>query len=306
MDKRYNSYGEYLRKRFDSKVYKVSVDAGFTCPNRDGSVTRGGCIYCNNSSFVPPYAKSGISIHSQISRGMEYLKQRFKAEKFIVYFQAYTNTYDDVKRLEELYRDALSMSEDIIGLSVGTRPDCVDEDILNLFERLAGEAYVTIEYGVESTYDRTLKFVNRGHDYESVVDAIENTRGRGINIGAHIIVGFPTETTEEMLAMADEVSNLGIDYLKVHNLHVVRNTALQRIYEKQPFHLFDYDEYVDFIIRFLERLSPDIVLERLFTSTPQRLLVAPDWGLSTLQIIQGIDRELENRDTHQGKYYRAS
>ncbi|MCZ6554843.1 MAG: TIGR01212 family radical SAM protein, partial [Candidatus Dadabacteria bacterium] len=236
---------------------------------------------------------------------MDYLRKRFKAEKFIVYFQSYTNTYDSVEKLEEMYRNALKY-EDVIGIAVGTRSDCIDEEKISMFEELAKDYYVSLEFGIESIYDKTLEFMNRGHDYQSVLDAIEMSKGRGFEIGAHIIVGMPTETKEEMLAMAGEVSSLGIDVFKVHNLHIVRNTPLARMYKKEPFSLFNFEEYIDFIIEFLERLSPDMVVERLFTDTPHQLLIAPDWGKSHLQILQAIEAELERKDTYQGRLYQKS
>lgn len=278
---------------------------GFTCPNRDGNLAVGGCVYCNNDSFVPPYARARFSMHQQITNGMDYLKKRFKAEKFIVYFQSYTNTYDSVEKLEEMYRNALKY-EDVIGIAVGTRSDCIDEEKISMFEELAKDYYVSLEFGIESIYDKTLEFMNRGHDYQSVLDAIEMSKGRGFEIGAHIIVGMPTETKEEMLAMAGEVSSLGIDVFKVHNLHIVRNTPLARMYRKEPFSLFNFEEYIDFIIEFLERLSPDMVIERLFTDTPHQLLIAPDWGKSHLQILQAIEAELERKDTYQGRLYQKN
>ena len=304
MDRRYNSYSTYLREKFGCRVHKVSVDVGFTCPNRDGALATGGCIYCNNDSFVPPYARPRVSLDDQIKTGMEYLRRRFKAEKFIIYFQAYTNTYDKIERLEKLYRKALEHN-DVVGLAVGTRSDCVDEKKIELFENLSRDWFVTLEYGIESIYDRTLKFMNRGHSYQSVLDAIRITEGRGIHIGAHIIVGFPGETQDEMLVMADEISRLGIDFLKVHNLHVVKNTPLARMYAKEPFHLFTYEEYLHFISRFIERLSPKIVLERLFTDTPQDLLIAPIWNKTHRELLSGIEGELQRRDTHQGKLFKG-
>lgn len=304
MDRRYNSYNTYLREKFGCRVHKVSVDVGFTCPNRDGAVATGGCIYCNNDSFVPRYARPRVSLNDQIKNGMEYLRRRFKAEKFIIYFQAYTNTYDKIERLEKLYREALERN-DVVGLAVGTRSDCVNEKKIKLFENLSKDWFVTLEYGIESIYDRTLEFMNRGHNYQSVLDAIRITKGRGIHIGAHIIVGFPGETQDEMLGMADEISRLDIDFLKVHNLHVVKNTPLARMYAKEPFHLFTYEEYIHFISRFIERLSPKIVLERLFTDTPQDLLIAPIWNKTHGEFLSGIEGELQRRDTHQGKLFKG-
>lgn len=303
MDRRYNNYNSYLKEKFGCRVHKVSVDVGFTCPNRDGNVAIGGCIYCNNDSFVPSYAKSRVSLQDQIGTGMEYLKKRFKAEKFIIYFQAYTNTYDKIEKLEKLYREALD-NENVVGLAIGTRSDCVDEEKIKLFDDLAKDWFVSIEYGIESIYDKTLEYMNRGHNYKSIIDAIRITKERGIHIGAHIIVGFPTEAKEEMLQMADEVSRLNIDFLKVHNLHIVKNTPLARMYAKDPFHLFNYQEYLDFITCFLERLAPNIVIERLFTDTPQDLLIAPRWNKTHTEILRGIDMELERRDTYQGRLFK--
>jgi hypothetical protein len=302
---RYNTYRPYIKEKLGYRVNKLSVDMGFTCPNRDGNLAVGGCVYCNNDSFVPPYARARFSMDQQITNGMDYLRKRFKAEKFIAYFQSYTNTYDSVEKLEEMYRNALKY-EDVIGIAVGTRSDCIDEEKISMFEELAKDYYVSLEFGIESIYDKTLEFMNRGHDYQSVLDAIEMSKGRGFEIGAHIIVGMPTETKEEMLAMAGEVSSLGIDVFKVHNLHIVRNTPLARMYKKEPFSLFNFEEYIDFIIEFLERLSPDMVIERLFTDTPHQLLIAPDWGKSHLQILQAIEAELERKDTYQGRLYQKS
>ena len=303
MDRRYNNYNSYLKEKFGCRVHKVSVGVGFTCPNRDGNVAIGGCIYCNNDSFVPSYARSNLSLQDQIRTGMEYLKKRFKAEKFIIYFQAYTNTYDKIEKLEKLYREALD-NENVVGLAIGTRSDCVDEEKIKLFEDLAKDWFVSIEYGIESIYDKTLEYMNRGHNYKSIIDAIQITKEKGIHIGAHIIVGFPTETRDEMLLMADEISRLKIDFLKVHNLHVVKNTPLARMYAKDPFRVFNYEEYIDFISRFIEQLSPKIVLERLFTDTPQDLLIAPRWNKTHNEILRGIEMELERRNTYQGRLFK--
>ena len=299
---RYNSYSSYLKELFGCKVQKVSVDLGFTCPNRDGSVARGGCIYCNNDSFVPPYARYRYSFHAQITTGIEYLRKRFKAKKFIVYFQAYTNTYANTEDLREMYTKALSYG-DVVGIAIGTRSDCIDEEKLDMIEKLSRQSYVSLEYGIESVYDKTLEFMNRGHNYQSVVDAIEISRGRGFDVGTHIIVGFPTESYSEMLGMADKVSELGVNNLKIHNLHIVKNTPLARMYSQNPFHLFDYKEYIDFIVEFLENVSPDITIERLFTDTPKDLLVAPHWNKNHAEILKGIQTTLEIRNTYQGKHY---
>lgn len=305
MKRRYNAYSNFLKEKFGCRVHKVSVDMGFTCPNRDGSVAQGGCVYCNNDAFVPPYARARFPMHEQIENGMRYLKKRFNAQKFIIYFQAYTNTYNKIEKLEKLYREALGY-ENVVGIAVGTRSDCVDATKIDLFEALADECFVSVEYGIESVYDRTLRFMNRGHDYQSVVDAIELTKRRGVHIGAHIILGMPTETEEEMLQMAEEVSRLGIDSLKIHNLHIVKNTPLAEIYKNSPFHLFSYCEYVELITSFLERISPDLVIERLFADTPADLLIAPVWNKTHNAIMRGIEEALERNKTYQGRLFNGN
>ncbi len=305
IQRRYNSYQDYLRQRFGCRVHKVSLDMGFSCPNRDGTIAIGGCIYCNNDSFVPPYARSRYSMDAQLRYGIEYLRNRFKAQKFIVYFQAYTNTYGDVKELERMYKEALKYKE-VVGLAIGTRSDCIDDKKIDMLEKIARSYYVTVEYGIESVYDKTLKFVNRGHDYASVIKAVELSRDRGIHIGGHVILGMPTETKEEMVAMADEISRLKLDSFKIHNLHVVKNTPLARMYKKNPFPLFSYEEYLDVVIRFIERLAPNIMLERLFTDTPRDLLIAPVWNLRHNEILYGIKKELERRNTFQGRLYQKA
>lgn len=300
MAQRYNSFGSYIRKKFVTTVYKVNVDAGFTCPNRDGTISTSGCIYCNNDSFRPGSCKPTLSVSEQIKNGIAYIKKRYKAEKFLVYFQPYTNTYAPVEELERLYRDALS-EPTVIGLTIGTRPDTVDEQKITLLENLAKRYFILVEYGMQSIYDKTLEFINRGHDYNTFLQAVDSTKGRGIFIGAHIIVGFPTETREEMLAMADEISNMPIDFLKIHQLQVVKDTPLEAIYKENPFHLFDYDEYLNFFVEFIERLSPRIILQRLFATAPDNILVAPRWGKSRQEILRDIEKRLELKDTYQGK-----
>jgi len=297
---RYNSFGSYIRKKFNTTVYKVNVDAGFTCPNRDGTISTSGCIYCNNDSFRPSSCKPTLSVDEQIKTGIAYVRKRYKAEKFLVYFQPYTNTYAPVDELEHLYRDALS-EPSVIGLTIGTRPDTVDEQKIELLESLAESFFILIEYGMQSIYDKTLERINRGHDYATFLKAVDLTKNRGIFIGAHSIVGFPTETREEMLSMADEISNIPIDFLKIHQLQVIRDTPLEILYRENPFHLFEYEEYLDFFIEFIERLSPRIVLQRLFATAPDRILIAPQWGKSRQEILRDIEKRLELKDSYQGK-----
>lgn len=300
MERRYNSFGAYMKKRFGATVYKVNVDAGFTCPNRDGTVGTSGCIYCNNDSFRPNSCRPTLSVRAQIANGITYIRKRYKAQKFLVYFQPYTNTYAPVDELERLYLQALS-DPSVIGLAIGTRPDAVDSEKIALLQSLAEKYFILIEYGMQSMHDRTLEFIRRGHDYKTFLDAIALTKNRGISVGAHIIVGFPTETRDEMLLMADELSCLPIGFLKIHQLQVIQDTPLEIIYRKRPFPVFAYDEYLDFVTEFIERLSPGIVLQRLFATAPDAILIAPRWGKSRQEMLRDIEKTLEYRNTFQGK-----
>ncbi|MEW6418213.1 MAG: TIGR01212 family radical SAM protein [Nitrospirota bacterium] len=300
MLRRYNSFGSYIKKRFGTTVYKVNVDAGFTCPNRDGTISTSGCIYCNNDSFRPNSCTPTLSLSEQISNGIVHIKKRYKAEKFLVYFQPYTNTYAPVDELERLYKEALS-EPSVIGLAIGTRPDTVDEEKISLLEALSERYFILTEYGMQSMYNKTLEFINRGHDYNEFLKAINLTKGRGIFIGAHIIVGFPTETREEMLSMADEISHMPIDFLKIHQLQVVKNTTLEIIYKENPFYVFGYEEYLEFVTEFIERLSSRIILQRLFATAPDNILIAPHWGKNRQEILRDIEKRLELKDIWQGK-----
>ena len=304
MTRRYNAFGPYLREKFGAVVYKVNVDAGFTCPNRDGTLGVTGCIYCNNDSFRPSQCKPDTSLVSQIRNGIGYLSVRYKARKFLVYFQPYTNTYAPVEELERLYTEALS-EPSVAGLAIGTRPDCVDRDKIELLEKLAKDHFILVEYGLQSTRDKSLEYIMRGHDYRAFLDALDMTAGRGIHIGAHIIAGFPTETREETLSMADEISELPVKFLKIHQLQVVKGTVLADQYLKEPFHTFGYEEYLDFLADFLERLSPDIVIQRLFATAPDDILIAPLWGRTRQRIIRDIEDTFEKRNAIQGSKRKA-
>jgi len=302
--RRYHAFGQYMKELFHTPVYKVNVDAGFTCPNRDGTVALGGCIYCNNDSFRPSACTSSVSLRDQIEKGIPYLRSRYGAEKFIVYFQPYTNTYAPVKILDRLYREALD-NEGIVGLAIGTRPDCVDEEKIALLESLAKDSFILVEYGLQSVYDKTLEFINRGHDYACFKNALACTAGRGIRVGAHIILGFPTETRYEMLGMADELSRLPIEFLKIHQLQVIKDTPLADLHAARPFATFGYHEYLEMIADFLERLSPDIVIQRLFAAAPDDILIAPVWNKTRSEFLRDLDAFLEQRGSYQGKKLRA-
>jgi len=298
--RRYSAFGHYMKDLYGLPVYKVNVDAGFTCPNRDGSVSTGGCIYCNNDSFRPSACAGAASLREQIERGIPYLKRRYGAEKFIVYFQPYTNTYASVETLERLYREALD-NPGVVGLAIGTRPDCVDEEKIALLESLARDRFILVEYGLQSVHDRTLEFINRGHDYACFRSALALTAGRGIHVGAHIILGFPTETRDDMLAMAGELSRLPVEFLKIHQLQVVKETALAGLYAARPFPTLGYREYLELLSDFLELLSPGIVLQRLFAAAPGDILIAPVWNRTRSEFLIDLDAVMEQRGSFQGK-----
>jgi len=298
--RRYNAFGQYMKDVYHSPVYKVNVDAGFTCPNRDGTVAIGGCIYCNNNSFRPVACTSSLSVREQIEKGIPYLRSRYGSEKFIVYFQPYSNTYASVEILERLYREALEQPG-VVGLAIGTRPDCIDEEKIALLESLAKDHFILVEYGLQSIYDKTLEFINRGHDYACFKNAVKLTAGRGIRVGAHIILGFPTETRDEMLGMADELSRLPIEFLKVHQLQIVKDTALAGLFAEKPFLTFGYREWIELLADFLERLSPHIVIQRLFAAAPDDILIAPVWDKTRSQLLNDLDAYMEQRGSFQGK-----
>jgi uncharacterized protein len=299
---RYNSYGVFLRERFQCRVSKIVVDAGFTCPNRDGTFGVGGCIYCNNDAFRPATARRPDPVSAQVEKAISYMSRRYRARKFIVYFQPFSNTYAPLETLIPLYESALD-HPDVVGIAVGTRPDCVDEAKLSWFENLARTKFVTLEYGLESISDQTLARIHRGHDFACWLSAMERTRGRGIHISAHLILGFPWETRETMLAAPAAISEAGLDFLKLHHLHVVRGTELARQFLDTPFTLPDYESYIDLVVEFLELLNPAIRLERLFGMAPGELLLGPHWNKTKAEIQQDIEQALELRGTWQGRRY---
>ncbi len=300
---RYNQYGSFLKRKFGCKVYKVSVDGGFSCPNRDGTISVGGCSYCNNESFRPETAACRKSIPEQVLEGIEYLKRRYDAKKFIVYFQPFTNTHARLEALIPLY-DAAIEHPDVVGLSIGTRPDCVDEAKIAYLQKLARTHFVTLEYGLQSIYDSSLARINRGHNYECWINAMDRTRNRGIWLCTHLILGFPWETREEMLKMAEVLSEKGLDILKLHHLHIVRNSAMEIEYRARPFPLLEFDCYIDLVVDFLERLNPAIIIERVSGFAPESQLVGPIWGKSKSEVRRQIVKRLVTRNTYQGRLYK--
>ncbi len=304
--RRFNAYADHFRKEFGERIQKLSINVGFTCPNRDGSVGIGGCTYCNNNAFNPSYCKPAKSVTQQIEEGIEFHAKRYRrAEKYLAYFQAYSNTYDSLAKLKKIYDEALQHPS-IIGLVIGTRPDCVDEEKLNYFAELSKSYYIIIEYGIESCYDKTLLAINRGHDYYTCVKAIENTASKGIRTGAHLIFGLPGESIEDMLAEAEILSKLPLNNIKFHQLQIIKDTAMSQQYKDHPedFTFFSLDNYIDFIVDFLERLNPSFVVERFAGEVPPRFLEGPGWGLiRNDQILNKVEKKLEERDTWQGKLY---
>ncbi|MCK4361577.1 MAG: TIGR01212 family radical SAM protein [Bacteroidales bacterium] len=302
--RRFNAYSNYILKEFGERVQKLSIDAGFTCPNRDGTVGTGGCTYCNNNAFNPSYCTPSKSISQQIIEGIEFHQKRYRrANKYLAYFQPFSNTYAPLDKLRNIYHEALKYPE-VIGLVIGTRPDCIDDKKLEFFSELSKKYYVIIEYGIESCYDKTLERVNRGHSFEQSVKAITKTAQKGIKTGAHIIFGLPGETKQEMLDEADILSELPLNNIKFHQLQIIKDTEMAKEYREKPenFSLFSLDEYIDFIITFLERLTPDIVIERFAGEVPPRFLSGPNWGLiRNDQILNLIEKKLYEKNTWQGR-----
>ena len=297
---RINSYGHYLRRRFGCRVSKVNVDAGFTCPNRDGSKGTGGCIYCNNVSFSPRGTLSEIDLEEQLTAGMAYHRRRLGSEKFIVYFQKYTNTYAAVAQLEDLYSRALALP-DVLGISVGTRPDCLTDEALELLTRIAQKRYVCLELGLQSIDDHILERINRGHSLHDFIAAVNRAGNRGLDICGHLIYGFPGEQPQEFLKSADLLNGLpGITSVKLHQLHAVEGTELAAMYRRGAFTPLTLKQYITTAADFLERLAPRISVQRLYGSSPLEIRVAPQWDLKNNQMWYAVLNELKRRDSHQG------
>jgi len=305
-NRRFNAYSNYFRRIYGARVQKVSVDAGFTCPNRDGTKSTGGCTYCNNDAFSPSYCLSSKSVTQQIKEGVEFHKWRYsEAVSYLAYFQAYSNTYAHLGILKKLFEEALSFPG-VIGLIIGTRPDCIDEEKLMYLKELSGKFYIAVEYGIESCYNKTLERINRGHTFEEAVVAVERTAQLGINTGAHFILGLPGETREEMLNQAPIISRLPLITVKFHQLQIIKGTTMEKEFKMKPgdFQLFSWEEYLDFFVSFLERFNPEIVVERFTGEAPPRFLTAEGWGKKrTDQIVNLIEKRMEELDTWQGRLY---
>ncbi|MDX9694830.1 MAG: TIGR01212 family radical SAM protein [Bacteroidales bacterium] len=304
--KRFNSYSEYFKRAIGERIQKVTIDAGFTCPNRDGLKGTGGCTYCNNDAFNPSYCVPEKSVKQQIEEGIEFHFKRYRrAKNFLAYFQAYSNTYAPLDHLKKIYSEALSVPG-VIGLVIGTRPDCIDDEKLAYFKELSKKYYIIIEYGIESCNNETLKRINRGHTFEEAVEALEKSKKYGLKTGAHFIFGLPGESKEFLLKEADIISSLPIDTVKFHQLQIIKGTAMELEYNNNPesFTFFELSEYIDFFIQFLERFNPNIVIERFAGEVPPRFLAGPGWGLvRNDQIMVKFEKRLEELDTWQGKLF---
>lgn len=303
-NKYYKEFGSILTRHFSYKVQKISINAGFTCPNRDGSKAVGGCTYCNNQSFSPGYGGRMRSVTDQITDGIAFFSRKYPEMKYLAYFQSYTNTYDDVEKLVALYEEALAYPN-VVGLIIGTRPDCMPDELLDYFEELNKRTFLIIEYGLESTMDSTLEFINRGHTHSESIEAIRRTASKGIYTGAHLILGLPHESREQILAHASEISKLPLTTVKLHQLQLIKGTVMARQYRSNPewFDLFDVDEYIDMCIDFAERLNPGFVIERFISQSPKSLLIAPDWGLKNFEFTAKILKRFEDRNTWQGRLF---
>ncbi|WP_308553953.1 TIGR01212 family radical SAM protein [uncultured Mediterranea sp.] len=302
---RYNDFPTFLKRFFSGKVQKISINAGFTCPNRDGTVGYGGCTYCNNQTFNPEYCRTEKSVSVQLEEGKRFFAHKYPEMKYLAYFQAYTNTYGELEMLKRKYEEALAV-DDVVGLVIGTRPDCMPDTLLDYLEALARRTFMVVEYGIESTLDRTLHRINRGHTWQTAVDAVQRTAARGLPVGGHVILGLPGESREDMLGQAADISRLPLDTLKLHQLQLIHGTRMAREYEERPedFHLFDdVDEYIALVVDYIQRLRPDLVLERFVSQSPKELLLAPDWGLKNYEFNHRLQKRMKELDAWQGKLY---
>ena len=304
---RYNDFAGFLAGVFPFKVQKISVNAGFTCPNRDGSKGYGGCTYCNNQTFNPEYCRTEKSVTQQLEEGKVYFAHKYPHMKYLAYFQAYTNTYGELEGLIRMYEEALKV-DDVVGIVIGTRPDCMPDALLDYLEELNKRTFLIVEYGIESTYNETLKRINRGHTYECTIEAVKRTAERGIRVGGHVILGLPGESKEMILHQPALLSELPLTTLKLHQLQLIKGTRMAHEFAENPsdFHLYEADEYIDLVIDYIQLLRPDMVLERFVSQSPKELLIAPDWGLKNYQFTDKVKKRLRERDAWQGKNYQKA
>ena len=303
--KRYLDYSSFIKSTFGERVQKISLDIGFSCPNRDGSKGYGGCTYCNNNTFNPDYCEPTKSIKEQLEQGIAFFGKKYKAIHYLAYFQAYTNTYSDINSLKKMYEEALNVPG-VIGLVIGTRPDCISDELIDYFSLLSKKNFISLEFGVESTNEKTLLAVNRCHTFEETKVTFEKCKNKGFHLGAHIILGLPGETKEELFQHAVEISKLPIDTLKMHHLQIVKNSIMAIQHKRNPenFNLFSSEEYIDFVTDFIGLIRPNIIIERFISEAPHELLVAPKWNnLKNFEVVAKIDKKLIEKNTWQGKFY---
>ena len=304
----YNEFPLFLKRYFPYKVQKISLNAGFTCPNRDGTKGQGGCTYCNNQTFNPEYCRTEKTIKVQLEEGKRFFAHKYPEMKYLAYFQAYTNTYAGLESLKRKYEEALSV-DDVVGLVIGTRPDCMPDELLQYLENLNRQTFLLVEYGIETTCDETLKRINRGHTYADTVETVQRTAARGILTGGHVILGLPGESHDDMVSQAGVLSELPLTTLKMHQLQLIRGTRMAYEYEQNPagFHLFnDVNEYIELVIDYIEHLRPDIVPESFVSQSPRELLIAPDWGLKNYEFTARVQKRMKERGAYQGRMYKFS
>lgn len=299
----YNNYNQHLRDRFGARIQKISINAGFTCPNRDGTKGVGGCTFCNNVSFSPDYCLPTKNVVAQMKEGIDFFS-RYHGQKYLAYFQSFTNTYSSISTLKEYYESLFEL-DDVIGIVVATRPDCVTVEMLDYYQELSKEKYVMLEYGIESTLDKTLDRINRGHTYADSVWAVEETHKRNINVGAHLILGLPGETEKDFLLHAHNINKLPLDMIKLHQLQIVRGTLLEKQWNNGTADVvaFSMDNYIDLCIRFLEYLKPSIGIERFISQSPKNLLIYPDWGVKNFEFIAKLTKRMKELNTFQSRLY---
>lgn len=295
----YNDFGSWMKKHFPFKVQKISIDAGFSCPNRDGTIARGGCTYCDNRTFNPSYCHKRDSVTEQLEAGKRFFSTKYPEMKYLAYFQAYTNTYSPTSKLRAMYEEALAV-KDVVGLVIGTRPDCVSNDLLDYLQELNNETFILVEYGIESANNKTLEYINRGHTFECSIDALERTHSRGIATGGHIILGLPGEDKNESIRQAKLISALPMDILKIHQMQIIKGTLLARQYNETPFHLYSVDEYIELIAEYIQHLRQDLVLERFVSQSPAEFLIGPKWGLKNYEFTNKLVNYLKQNGIYQG------
>lgn len=302
--RRYNDFPSFIKNKFGRRVQKLSINAGFTCPNRDGSKDYRGCAYCNDTTFRPGYCEPERTVTQQLDEGVRFFSKKNPDMLFLAYFQSFSNTYAELSLLERVYTEALSHQK-IVGMVIGTRPDCVDDEVLDLIAEKAKNQFVVIEYGIESTLDKTLERINRHHTYQDVINALNKTNARNIHTGGHLILGLPGESREDFLDHAKRISQLPIETLKLHQLQIVKNTTFAKEYNSHPeeFNLFELEEYIELIVDFLTLLRPSIIVERFVNQSPKNMLIAPKWGLKNFEMVAKIEKRLETQGTWQGKLY---